>query len=151
MAERADHRPVADRLVCPNCPADYPTPFSRRYISCRRCGTEFLAPDEARREDDGEAKRERDEGGLEPVRRTDDPGDERIGRRTAVRPDGRTDRRDDGRTRRFLRTIRTGVPAVAPAFTAVALSLWLLGLASFEVAAATTLLVMNGVAVRERL
>ncbi|NKE34457.1 hypothetical protein GWG54_01240 [Natronococcus sp. JC468] len=147
MAERADHRPVADRLVCPNCPADYPTPFSRRYISCRRCGTEFLAPDEARRE----AERERDEGGLEPVRRTDEPTDARVGRRTAVGPDGRTDRRDDGRTPRFLRAIRTGVPAVAPAFTAVALSLWLLGLASFEVAAATALLVMNGVAVRERL
>lgn len=159
MAERADPHPVADRLVCPNCPADYPTPFSKRYISCRRCGTEFLAPDEARDEDDGTEPDRDVERGRELIRRVRGSGDERPGDRAAERVDRRpddridrgADRRDEDRTARYLRAIRTSAPAVALAFNGAALSLWVLGLASFEIAVLTVLLVMNGVAVQKRL
>ncbi|AGB36444.1 hypothetical protein [Natronococcus occultus] len=154
MAERADPHHVADRLVCPNCPADYPTPFSKRYISCRRCGTEFLAPDEARDEDDGTEPDP--ESGHEPIRRTDGGGAERVdGRESARRIDRRLDRGtvegDGDRIGRSLRAIRRSAPVIALAFNVAALSLWGLGLASFEIAVLTVLLVMNGVAVQDRL
>lgn len=48
MSKRARSEPASDRILCPDCPADFPTPFSSRYIHCRRCGTEFVAPDDAR-------------------------------------------------------------------------------------------------------
>ncbi|MFU8868804.1 hypothetical protein [Natronococcus sp.] len=127
MAERVEHHPVADRLVCPNCPADYPTPFSRRYISCRRCGTEFLAPDEARDEDDGCRIESSDRDG------------------TDLEADRRTDGDDEDRTDRYLRTLRAGAPGIALGFNGVALGFWLSGVASFEVAVMSVLLVTNGV------
>ncbi|WP_293031136.1 hypothetical protein [Natronococcus sp.] len=133
MAERVEPHPVVDRLVCPNCPADYPTPFSRRHISCRRCGTEFLAPDEARNEDSGpESQFEDDAGtGLETDRRADDGDGERTGR--------------------YLQLIRTSAPAIAFGFNGVALGFWIAGVASFEVAVMSVLLVTNGVVFRDRL
>lgn len=133
MAERVEHHPVADRLVCPNCPADYPTPFSRRYISCRRCGTEFLAPDEARDEDDGYEIESEGDGG------------------TSLETDRRADDGDEDRTDRYLRTLRTSAPAIALGFNGVALGFWLAGVASFEVAVMSVLLVTNGVVFQDRL
>lgn len=133
MAERVEHHPVADRLVCPNCPADYPTPFSRRYISCRRCGTEFLAPDEARDEDDGRR--------IESASRNG-PG---------LETDRRTGGSEEDRTGRYLRTLRASAPAIALGFNGVALGFWLAGVASFEVAVMSVLLVTNGVVFQDRL
>ncbi|MDG5817449.1 hypothetical protein [Natronococcus sp. A-GB7] len=134
MAEPVEHRPVADRLVCPNCPADYPMPFSRRYISCRRCGTEFLAPDEARGGDDcqvGDDREARSEAGAEADRSVDGGTDDRIDR--------------------YLSAIRTSAPAIALGFNGVALGFWFAGVASFEVAVMSVLLVTNGVLFQDRL
>ncbi|MFC4436883.1 MULTISPECIES: hypothetical protein [Natrialbaceae] len=131
MAERAEHQQIPDRLVCPNCPADYPTPFSRRYITCRRCESEFLAPDDAR--DAGS-----DEADAEGV-----VGDER-GEEAA-------DGSSDDRTRRYLQTIRTSAPSIALGFNGAAFCFWLAGIVSFEIAAMTMVLVVNGYLVQDRL
>ncbi len=48
MSEQGESERASERVLCPNCPADYPTPFSSRQITCRRCGAEFVAPDDAR-------------------------------------------------------------------------------------------------------
>lgn len=48
MSEQAVPQHVPERILCPNCPADYPHPFSEQHICCRRCGTRFLAPTDAR-------------------------------------------------------------------------------------------------------
>ncbi|MDG5759282.1 hypothetical protein QA600_08005 [Natronococcus sp. A-GB1] len=134
MAEPLEHQPVADRLVCPNCPADYPTPFSRRRISCRRCGTDFLAPDEAR-----------DGNGC--------PGDDgrETGPEARVEADRAVDDGSDNRIAPYLRTIRTSAPAIALGFNGVALGFWLAGAASFEIAVMSVLLVTNGVLFQDRL
>ncbi|TYL40373.1 hypothetical protein CV102_02005 [Natronococcus pandeyae] len=131
MAERAEQQPIPDRLVCPNCPADYPTPFSRRYITCRRCGSEFLAPDDAR-------DAETDEANAEEV-----VGDERS--------EEAADGRSDDRTRRYLQTIQTGAPAIALGFNGAAFCFWLVGIVSFEIAIMTMVLVTNGYLVQDRL
>lgn len=131
MAERAEHQPIPDRLVCPNCPADYPTPFSRRYITCRRCGSEFLAPDDAR--DVGS-----DEANAEWV--VGDGCDEEA-----------ADGSSDDRTRRYLQTIRTSASSIALGFNGAAFCFWLAGIVSFEIAAMTMVLVMNGYLVQDRL
>ncbi|WP_306056734.1 hypothetical protein [Natronococcus wangiae] len=130
MAERAEHQPIPDRLVCPNCPADYPTPFSRRYITCRRCETEFLAPDDAR-----------------------DAADEEVGSDVPVGDERREEAAESGneRTHRYLEAIRASAPSVALGFNGAAFCFWLAGIVSFEIAVMTMVLVMNGFLVQDRL
>lgn len=128
MGERVENQPISDRLFCPNCPADYPTPFSRRHISCRRCGTEFLAPDEARESVRAPADLHR--------LAADEDADET--------PDEQTEYR-------YLRAIQTSAPSIALSFNGAAFCFWFAGIVSFEIAVMTILLVMNGLIVQERL
>jgi hypothetical protein len=137
MSERVEHQPVPGRLVCPNCLADFPAPFSRREITCRRCGSAFVAPDEAR---DGTSGR---------CDWRSDGSEKRTG---TEHGDVRNDRGGDrgGRIRRALRTVEGNAATVALCFNAAAFCFWLAGVASFEIAAMTMLLVMNGFVVQQR-
>lgn len=137
MAEHVERQPVPGRLVCPNCPADFPAPFSRREITCRRCETAFLAPGEARDGTSGGC----DWGSDGREERTETSSDDE-------RNGGGIDR--DDRLRRSLRIIEGNAATVALCFNAAAFSFWLAGAVSFEIAAMTMLLVMNGFVVQQR-
>lgn len=140
MTERVETQPTSERLFCPNCPADYPTPFSRRYIDCRRCGAAFLAPDEAR------ISVIRSDSLRDRSIDTSTVDDSAVGRDEAL-----DEELDEEQPHQYLRTIRTSAPTIALGFNGAAFCLWLAGIVSFEIAVMTTLLVMNGFVVQDRL
>jgi hypothetical protein len=133
MSERVKRQLIPDRLVCPNCPADYSALYSRRHITCRRCGTSFLAPDDGRK-------------GADRTDRTDTPAREfRFDESSSVEDRG------DGRQMRLLvQKIRGGTPLFALGFGVVAVCFWVVDAVSFEAAILTMVLVTNGALVENQ-
>ncbi|QLG48174.1 hypothetical protein [Natrinema halophilum] len=120
MTEYREPERISERILCPNCPADYPIPFSSRHITCRRCGTEFVAPEDARttwteKEIDGE---------------WNDVADG-------------TEARDQSVS--LASVIVTQLPTIALSLNAVAVLLWVSGIVSFEIAVLTILLITSAI------
>ncbi|WP_254524182.1 hypothetical protein [Natrinema caseinilyticum] len=118
MSEHGESEPLSERVLCPNCPADYPAPFSSRHITCRRCGTEFVAPDEAR------------ETWTETQGEWSDSTDEREAEATSTSP---------------ATVIVNQFPTIALGLNALAVLLWVSGTVSFELAVLTILLVTSAI------
>jgi hypothetical protein len=145
MAERIERQPLPDRLVCPNCPADYPTQHARRYITCRRCETSFLAPDDARTRTEEKTR-------TVPAREHgSDSTEQATGSACELRFDESASAGDGERASRLLRAIRRGTPMLALGFSVAAVCFWAVGAVTFEAAVLTMILVTNGALVESHL
>ena len=123
MSDSGVPEQVSDRVFCPNCPADYPPPFSSRQITCRRCETEFLAPDDAR------------------TSRTD---------AVTERSDAVAERDAEAKSPSLPRVFIDQFPNIALGLNTLSALLWVAGIVSFEVAAMTILVITSAIVTERR-